>query len=165
MTQNSLNQSFLSILTSVELVSEIKLSASFYLFAYLYLCSTIFWEWLNIFFRNFEYGPLRHWWGSHKHKNSHLSPTLGKGAFWVIFAHFCRVFLHSLFSWERFNILSWNLKKCFWCHYATKNHSVALSAGSHFGLFLGSFCFMFQYFLRTIQYFLMKFYTDVLGIL
>ena len=130
MTQNSLNQSFLSILTSVELVSEIKLSASFYLFAYLYLCSTIFWEWLNIFFRNFEYGPLRHWWGSHKHKNSHLSPTLGKGAFWVIFAHFCRVFLHSLFSWERFNILSWNLKKCFWCHYATKNHSVALSAGS-----------------------------------
>ena len=25
-------------------------------------------------------------------KNSHLSPTLGKGAFWVIFAHFCVFF-------------------------------------------------------------------------
>ena len=46
-------------------------------------------------------------------KNSHLSPTLGKGAFWVIFAHFCRVFLHSLFSWERFHILSWNLENVF----------------------------------------------------
>ena len=39
------------------------------------------------------------------------------------------------------------------------------SAGGYFGVFLGSFWCMFQYFLRIVHYFLMKFYADVLDIL
>ena len=62
---NYLNQSYLSILTSVELVSQTKLHVSVYLFVSLYLCSTI--DWI-FFFRGFGYGPFRHCWGGHKHK-------------------------------------------------------------------------------------------------
>ena len=55
----------MSILTSVELVSQTKLHVSVYLFVSLYLCSTI--DWI-FFFRGFGYGPFRHCWGGHKHK-------------------------------------------------------------------------------------------------
>ena len=43
----------------------------------------------------------------------------------------------------------------------SKNHSMKLSAGGYFGLFLGSFWCMFLYFLRTVWYFLIKFCIDV----
>ena len=144
------------ILTSVELFSQIKLSVSVCLFVCLYLCSPIFWEWLNIFFRNFGYGPLGHCWSSHKKFTPATNPRE-----WDILSYF----LHSSFSWGRFNISSWYFVKMFLVSLRYKNHSVALSAGSHFGLFLGSFYCIFQYFLRTVQHFLLKFYTDVLGIL
>ena len=92
------------ILTSVELFSQIKLSVSVCLFVCLYLCSPIFWEWLNIFFRNFGYGPLGHCWGSHKKFTPATNPRE-----WDILSYF----LHSSFSWGRFNISSWYFVKMF----------------------------------------------------
>ena len=60
------------------------------------------------------------------------------------------------------------LQKCFWYysagHYTQKIQSMVFSTGGHFGLLLGSFWCMFQYFLRNVRFFLMKFYTDILGI-
>ena len=60
------------------------------------------------------------------------------------------------------------LQKCFWYysagHYTQKIQSMVFSTGGHFGLLLGSFWCMFQYFLRNVWFFLMKFYTDILGI-
>ena len=43
-------------------------------------------------------------------------------------------------------------------------HSIVLSAGCHFEVFCGSFLCMFLCFVRTVQFFLMKFYADVIGI-
>ena len=60
------------------------------------------------------------------------------------------------------------LQKCFWYysagHYTQKIQSMVFPTGGHFGLLLGSFWCMFQYFLRNVRFFLMKFYTDILGI-
>ena len=39
-----------------------------------------------------------------------------------------------------------------------------LFSGGNFWVFLGSFCHIFLYFLRTVQDFLMEFWTDVSGI-
>ena len=102
-------------ITSVELVNQIKLFVSVCLFVYLYLCSTIFWEWLNIFFRNFGYGPLRHCWSGHKHKKFTIVTNPREGGILGYFCPFlcCCFFLHSSFSWERFNILSWSFVKMF----------------------------------------------------
>ena len=113
-TFNSLNQSYLSILTSVELVSQISLSVSVCRFVCFSVCSTIFWEWLNIFFWNFAYGSLRGCWGSLKHlRNLHLSPTPDKGSILGYFCPFLWGFLCSSLSWEWFNIFSWNFVEIF----------------------------------------------------
>ena len=168
-TFNSLSQSYLSILTSVELVSQISLSVSVCLFVCFSVWSTNFWEWLNIFFRNFAYGSLRHCWGSYKYiKNSHLSSTSSEGGILDYFYPFL-CFLCSSRSWELFNIFSLNFVEMFLAlidgHYTQKNHCIALSPGGHLGIIFGLIWCLFQYFSKTVQYFLVKFYTDVLGIL
>ena len=103
----------LSILILVGLVSQSKLSVSVFLFVCLSVYMFLhFSRMTQYFFWNLAYGPLRHYWGGHKHiKNSYLSPTPGL-FYWVIFTHFCGVFCIPFFL-EKFNIFSWNLVEMF----------------------------------------------------
>ena len=120
----------------------------------------IFFSW------NFAYGPLRHCWGGHKHKKFISVTYLREGG--DILGYFCPFlwgFLCSSFSWHflmEFCKYVFGITLLVITH--KKTQSMAFSAGGHFGLLLGSFWCMFQYFLRNVQFFLMKFYTDILGI-
>ena len=128
MAQNSLNQSYLSILTSVELVSQICLIVGLYV--YLFLC--MFHHLLRMTKYFFSETLHMDFWVIAEVvtviKRIHTC--------WGIFAHFCVfvtffLFLRTVKHFLFLVLLWWSLRQ--------KNHIMVLSAVSHFGVIWGSF--------------------------
>ena len=185
----------MSILTSVELVSQTKLHVSVYLFVSLYLCSTI--DWI-FFFRGFGYGPFRHCWGGHKHKkltsvtNPREAGILGsyiphffENGLTFYQEFFVKLFLVSLrykksqrgtLCWESFWVIcglillyvpiSLEKRSIFFQEILYRCSWYTLTVTTLFFFFCvmstcNPFWCTFLYFLRIVQYLLMKFCIDV----
>ena len=139
LTKSSLNQSYLSILTSVELVSQVKLSVSFCLFVCLSVCmfhpllrmkELLF---LKLWICTFE--ALMRW--SQRWKFTSVTYPRASG---VIFANFYGLVLRSSFSSEQFNIFSWNFVELFLVLYWWSPHTQKVTAWhSLLGFILGYF--------------------------
>ena len=82
-----------------------------------------------------------------------------EGHFWVFLGTFWCIFL---IFWEPFNIISWNFVQMFlvllWRSLIF--HVMSSSAGGYFVIFLDPLWCVIFYFLRTVQYFFMKFFKD-----
>ena len=87
---------------------------------------------------------------------------------WISISH-NRIVLCFSISWGPFNWWHQTFHRCSWYYsagYLSKKPfgSISSSAESNFEVFGGSFWDMIQYFLKTIQLFHIKIFTDILGI-
>ena len=143
MAQNSLSQSYLSILTSVELVSQIKLSVSVCLF----VCLSVYMFYHFLRMTEYFFSESLHMdlWNIPEVvtnvKNRHLSSTSGGG----ILGYFCPFwgffYIHLFLKNGLYNTFSWDFVEMIlvliWWSLQPKNPSMTLSAWVSFWVIFG----------------------------